>query len=145
MKAGSQKPTSRTERRLRQRDCSSLEASAPSDTSEMTPTVDGNQQQFRYDKSMTMVSRAIVGVLLAELTMAVIDGPMLYSVEAGFARAINFGAFGVVAAELSHAGLWHLRTLDSSSNGHIAALCSVNMAHFRSHCDGSSELTCHGR
>lgn len=92
-----------------------------------------------------MVSRAIVGILLAELTMAGIDGPVLYSVEAGFARAINFGAFGVVAAELSHTGLWHLGTLDSSSNGCIAGLRLVNMAHFRSHRDGSSELTCHGR
>ena len=92
-----------------------------------------------------MVSRSIVGVLLTELTMAVIDGPMLYSVEAGFARAINFGAFGVVAAELSHAGLWHLLTFDYSSNGELAALRLVNVAHFRSYRDGSSELTYHGR
>ena len=92
-----------------------------------------------------MVSRAIVGVLLAELTVAVIDWPIPYGVEARFARAINFGAFGVGAAGLSHAGLWHLLTFDYSSNGDIAALCLVNVAHFRSHHDGSSELTCHGR
>ena len=94
---------------------------------------------------MTVVSRAIVSVLLTGLTVAKIEEVMLYSMEAGFARTIHFGAIGVFVAGLSRARLWHLGTVDSSSNGEIAALSLVNMAHFRSHRDGSSELTCHGR
>ena len=95
--------------------------------------------------SMTLVSRVIVSVSLTELTMATIESEMRYSVEAGFSRTIHFGAFSVVMAGLSRARLWHLGTFDSCGNADIAALCLINMAHFRSHRDDSSELTCRGR
>lgn len=77
---------------------------------------------------MTVVSRAIVSVLLTGLTVAKIEEVMLYSVEAGFARTIHFGAIGVFVAGLSRARLWHLGTVDSSSNGEIAALVSQHGA-----------------
>ena len=93
--------------------------------------------------SMTLVSMVLASLVVVKPTMTSLDEPMISSVEAGIARAIEFGAIAVVAAALSGTRLWHSGVLDTSSTQ--AASLLVNMAHFRSHRDGSSELTCHGR
>jgi hypothetical protein len=98
--------------------------------------------------SMTMVSMILASLIVARPTMTSRDEVVLSRVEAGIARTVEFGAIAVVVAGLSRTMLWHPGvgdTLGSSSNRDIAALVLVNMVHFRSHRDGSSELTCHGR
>lgn len=101
----------------------------------------------QYDMSIILVSVVIASVVVAKPTVTSGDEVML-RVEAGPAGAIEFGAVAVIVTGLSRARLRHLGlllTVDSSSNRGIAALLLVNMAHFRSDRDGSSELTCHGR
>jgi hypothetical protein len=95
--------------------------------------------------SMTLVSMVLASLVGATHTMTSLDEVMLSSVKAGIARTIEFSAIPVVVAGLSCARLWHFGVLDTSSTQAIAASFLVNMAYFRSHCDGSSELTCYGR
>jgi hypothetical protein len=94
---------------------------------------------------MTLVSMVLASLVGAKHTMTSHDEVMLSSVEAGIARTIEFSAIPVFVTGLSCARLWHSGVLDTSSTQAIAASFLVNMALFRSHRDGSSELTCYGR
>ena len=105
-------------------------------------TDDGNHG---HDKSIALISTTVISVALTGLTMAKVDEVVLYSVEAGSARTVHFGTCGVVAAGFSRARLWRPGRDIPTGDQELAALFLVNIAHVRSHRDGSSELTCHGR
>jgi len=98
--------------------------------------------------SVTLVSMVMASLVVVKPTMTSRDEVVLSRVEAGIARTVEFSAIAVVVAGLPGTMLWHPGVDDAlgfSNNRDIAALVLVNMAHFRSHRDGSSELTCHGR
>ena len=59
-------------------------------------------------------------LVVVKPTMTSLDEPMISSVEAGIARAIEFGAIAVVAAALSCTRLWHSGVLDTSRTQAVA-------------------------